>query len=180
MKEISLKKTYDEYEKINLCDNDVNSKIYILNVIGKINTITISDNFNIKIRNLNDNEIKRFITFRDKNVANNFQKNNFEIFSKVEQMNFDDEIINNFFEEEKIKLVDDLDDNEKSQLSKLYLFCKNIIIIDLNYNKVFDEFKNYNSYFYNNNLTYLYESEEVATIESFVDGLTKLISIFIC
>ena len=120
MKEISLKKTYDEYEKINLCDNDVNSKIYILNVIGKINTITISDNFNIKIRNLNDNEIKRFITFRDKNVANNFQKNNFEIFSKVEQMNFDDEIINNFFEEEKIKLVDDLDDNEKSQLSKLY------------------------------------------------------------
>ncbi len=179
MKNISLKKIFDEYEKIDLIDINKDKKIFILDVIGKITPIIISDYFDIKIRNLTDEEIKRFISFKDTTSAKDFRKNNVEIFNKVERFDFDDDIINNFFKEEKIAFKNDLDDNKKSQLSKLYLFCKNIIIIDLNYNKVFNEFREYNSYFYKSNLTYLYESEEVATIESFVDGLTKLISIFL-
>lgn len=179
MKNISLKKLFDEYEKINLYNINEDRKIFILDVIGKISPIIISDYFGIKIRNLTDEEIKRFISFKDPTIAKDFRKNNIEIFNKVEQFDFDDDVINDFFKEEKISFKDDLNDNKKCQLSKLYLFCKNIIIIDLNYDKVFNEFKDYNSYFYNNNLTYLYESEEVATIESFVDGLTKLMSIFL-
>lgn len=178
MKNISIKNIYEEYEKSKIDFKNNNKKIYILDVIGKIDPIIISEHFDITIRNLTSSEIKMFMTCKDKTEREKFSKNNPEIFNKVENFAFDDDIINNFFDEQNIKFDNDLIDSKKYQLAKLYLFCKNVIIIDFDYNKVFSEFKSYNSYFYNNNLTYLYENEETATIESFIDGLTKLISIF--
>lgn len=87
MKNISMKKIYEEYEKCKIDFKNSNKKIYILDVIGKIDPIIISEHFDITIRNLTTSEIKMFMTCKDKTEAEKFSEKTPYLFKLMPMIN---------------------------------------------------------------------------------------------